>query len=164
MDCTPGFPVLHYLLEFAQIHVHLVSNAIQPSHSVLSTSPSCLNLSQHKVLLQRVSSSHQGPKYWSFSFIISPSNEYSGLISHRIDCFDLLAVQGTLKSHLQHHSLKAVVLRCSAFFVVQLSHWYVTTGKTTALTIWMFVSKVMSLVFNTLAKFVIAFLPKSKCL
>ena len=100
-------------------------------------------------------------KYWSFSFSISPSNEYSGLLSFRIDWFDLLAVQGTLKS-LQHHNLKASKLRCSAFFMVQLSHPYVITEKTIALTIWTFVSKVMSLLFNTLSRFVIAFLPKTK--
>ena len=98
-------------------------------------------------------------KYWSFS--ISPSNEYSGLISFRIDWFDLLAVQGTLKSHLQHHSSKASILWHSAF-MVHLSHMYMTTGKTVALTMWVFVGKVMSLLFNTLSRFVIAFLPRSK--
>ena len=104
------------------------------------------------------------PKYWSFSCSISPSNEYSGLISFRIDWLDLLAVQETLKSLLQHHSSKASILRCSAFFIVQLSHPYMTTGKTIALTRWTFVSKVMSLLFNTLSRFVIAFLPRNKCL
>ena len=101
-------------------------------------------------------------KYWSLN--ISPSNEYSGLISYRNDCFDLLAVQGTLKSLLQHHSSKTSILQCSAFFKVQLSHPYMTTGKTIALTIQTFVRKVMSLFFNTLSRFVIAFLPRSKCL
>ena len=101
------------------------------------------------------------PKYWSFSFSISPSNEYSGLISFRMDWLDLLAVQGTLNI-LQHHSLKASVLRCSAFFIVQLSHPYMTTGKTTALTRWTFVGKAMSLLFNMLSRLVIAFLPRSK--
>ena len=101
------------------------------------------------------------PKYWSFSFSISPSNEYSGLISFKIDWFDLLAVQGTLKSLLQHHNLKALVLWHSAFFMVQLSHPYMTTGKTIALTRWTFVSKVMSLFFNMLSRLVIAFLPRS---
>ena len=101
------------------------------------------------------------PKYWSFSFSISPSNEYSGLISFRIDLFDLLAVQGTLKSLLQHHSSKASILQCSTLFMVQLSHPYMTTGKTTALTIQICVSKVMSLLFNTPSWFVIAFLPRS---
>ena len=102
------------------------------------------------------------PKYWSFSFIISPSNEHSGLISFRMDWLDLLAVRGTLKRLLQHHSSKASILRCSAFFMVQLIHPYMTTGKTIALTIWTFVSKVMSLFFNTLPRCVIAFLSRSK--
>jgi len=104
------------------------------------------------------------PKYWSFSFSISPSNEYSGLISFRIDWLDLLAVQGTLKSLLQHHSSKASILSCSAFFMVQLSHPYMTTGKTIALTRWTFVGNVMSLFFNMLSRLIIAFLPRSKCL
>ena len=101
------------------------------------------------------------PKYWSLSFSISPSNEYSGLISFRMDWLDLLAVQGTLKSLLQHHSSKASVLGCSVFFVVQLSHPYMTTGKTIALTRRTFVSNVMSLLFNMLSRFVITFLPRS---
>ena len=104
------------------------------------------------------------PKYWSFSLSISPSNEYAGLISFRIDWFDLLAVQGTLKSLLQPHSSKALVLKCSAFFIVQLSHPYMTTGKPIALTRRTFVDKVMSLLFIMLSRFVIAFLPRSKCL
>ena len=104
------------------------------------------------------------PKSWNFSFSISPSNEYSGLISFWIDWLDLLAVQGTLKSLLQHHSSKASILRCSAFFRVQLSHPYVTTGKTITLTRWTFVGKVMSLLFNMLSRLVIAFLPRSKYL
>ena len=104
------------------------------------------------------------PKYWSFSFSISPSNEHPGLISFTIDCLDLLAVQGTLKSLLQHHSSKASVLQHSAFFTVQLSQPYMTTGKTTALTRWTFVGKVMSLLFNMLSRLVITFLPRSKCL
>ena len=103
------------------------------------------------------------PKYWSFSFSTSPSSEISGLISFRIDWFDVLTVEGTLKS-LQHHSSKASILRHSVFFMVQLSHWHMTTGKTIALTIWTFVSKVMSLLFNTLYRLVKAFLPRSKCL
>ena len=102
------------------------------------------------------------PQYWSFSFSISPSNEYSGLISFRIDWFDLLEVQGTLTSLLQHHSSKASILWHLAFFMVQLSHPYMTTGKTIVLTRWTFISKVMSLLFNILSRFVIAFLPKSK--
>ena len=104
------------------------------------------------------------PKYWSFSFNISPSNEYSGLISFRMDWFDLLAVQGTLKSFLQHHNSIASILQCSAFFMAQLSHPYMTTGKIISLTIWIFVSKVMSLLFNVLSRLVIAFLPRSKLL
>ena len=102
------------------------------------------------------------PKYWSFNFSISPSKEYSGLISFRIDWFDL-AVQGTLTSLLQHHSLQPLILWCSALFMVQLSYPYMTTGKTTALTRWTFVGKVMSLLFNMLSRFLIAFLPRSKC-
>ena len=104
------------------------------------------------------------PRYWSFSFNISPSNEYSGLISFRMDSLDLLAIQGTLKSLLQHHSSKASILQCSAFVIVQLSHPYKTTGKTIALTRWTFVGKVISLLFNMLSGLVIAFLPRSKCL
>ena len=104
------------------------------------------------------------PKYWSFSFNISPSNEHPGLISFRMDWFDLLVVQGTLKSLLQHHTSKASILRCSAFFTVQLSHPYMTTGKTIALTRWPFVGKVMSLLFNMLSRLVLTFLSRSKCL
>jgi len=106
----------------------------------------------------------RSPKCWSYSFSLSPSSEYSGLISFRTDWFDLLAVQGTLKSLLQHHSSKASILWCSAFFIVQLSHLYKTTGKTIALTMWTFVSKMISLLFNMLSSLVIAFLPRSKCL
>ena len=102
------------------------------------------------------------PVYWSFSFNISPSNEHPGLISFRMDWLDLLAVQGTLKSLLQHHSSKASILQCSTFFIVQLSHPYMTTGKTRALTRWIFVGKVMSLLFNMLSRLVITFLPRSK--
>ena len=109
----PVFPVLHYPPKFAQIYVHCVNDTIQPSHP-LSTPSLALSLSQHQRLFQWVGSSHHWPKYWSFSFSISPSNEYSGLISFRIDWFDLLAVQGTLKSLLQHHSSKASILRRSA--------------------------------------------------
>ena len=122
---------LHYLPEFAQTRVHWVSDAIQPSHPLSSPSPPAFNLSQHQGLFKWVSSLHQvAKKYWSFSFNISPSNEYSGLISFRMDWLDLLAVQGTLKSSFQHHSSKASILQCSAFFIVQLSHPYMTTGKT----------------------------------
>jgi len=118
--------------------------------------PSIRFFSSESVLLIR------WPKYWSFSFSISPSNEYSGLISFRIDWFDLLAVQGTLKNLHQHHSSKASILQCSAFFIVQLSHPYMTTGKTIALTRWTFVGKIMSLLFTMLSRLVIAFLPRSK--
>ena len=117
-----GLPVHHQLLEFTQTHVHWVSNAIQPSHPLSSPSPPSLNLSLHQGLFQWVSSSHQVAKYWSFSFHISPSNEHPGLSSFRMDWLDLLAVQGTLKSLLQHHSSKVSILQCSAFFIVQLSH------------------------------------------
>ena len=130
MDCsTPDFPVHPQLPEPTQTHVHRVSDAIQPSHSLSSPSPPAFNLSQHQGLFQWVSSSHQVAKYWSFSFSISPSNEYSRLISFRMDWL-VLAVQGTRKSLLQHHSSKASTLRCSAFFIVQLSYPYMTTGKT----------------------------------
>ena len=164
MDCnTPGFPVHHQLPEPTQTHVHRISDAIQPSHPLLSHSPPAFNLSQNQGLFQRVSSSHQ-TKYLSFSFSISPSNEYSGLISIRTDWLDLHAVQGTLKSLLQHHSSKASVLWHSASFTVQLSHAYMTTGKTIALTRRTFVCKVMSLLFNMLSRLVITFLARSKCL
>ena len=103
-----------------------------------------------------------GGQCWSFAFSVSPSNEYSGLISFRIDWFDLLAVQGTLRNLLQHHNSKASILWCLAFFMVQLSHLFMTTGKTIALTLQTFVGKVMSLLFNTLSRFVIAFFPRSK--
>ncbi|XDA71606.1 hypothetical protein R6Z07F_001955 [Ovis aries] len=121
MDCsTPGPRVHHQLPEFTQTHVHQVGDAIQPPHPLSSPSPA-FNLSQHQGLFQGVSSSHQVAKVLSFSFNISPSKEYSGLISLRIDWFDLLAVQGTLKSLLQHHSSKTSILRHSAFFTVQLT-------------------------------------------
>ena len=127
MDCsTPGFPVHHQLPGLAQTRV---GDAIQPSHPLLSPSPLAFNLSQHQGLFKWVGSSHQVAKYWSFSFSISPSSEYSGLISFRIDWFDLLAVQGTLKSLLQHHSSKASILQHSAYFIVQPSHPHMTTGK-----------------------------------
>ena len=126
---TPGLPVHHQLPESPQTHVHCVGDAIQPSHPLSSPSPPPLNLSQHQGLFQRVNSSHQVARYWSFSFNISPSNEHPGLISFRMDWLDLLAVQGTLKSLIQHHNLKASILQCSAFFTVQISHPYMTTGK-----------------------------------
>ena len=163
MDCSmPGFPVHHQLPELAHIHVHRIGDAIQPSHPLLSPSPPAFYLFQHQGLFQWVSSSHQVAKVLEFSFSISPSNEYSGLISFRMDWLDLLAVQGTPKNLLQHHSSKASILSCSAFFIVQFSHPYMITGKTIALTRWTFASKVMSLLFNMLSRLVIAFLPKSK--
>jgi len=133
MDCsTPGFPVHHQLLEFTQTHVHWVGDAIQPSHPLLYPSPPAFNLSQHQGLFKWVSSLHQVAKVLEVQ--LQYSNEYLGLISFRTDWLDLLAVQGTLKSLLQHHSSKASILQCSAFSVVQLSHPYMTTGKTIALT------------------------------
>ena len=133
--------------------------------SSVPTSPPTFNLSQHQGLFQWVNSSHQVTKVWSFSFSFSfgPSNEYSGLISFRIDWFDPLAVQGTLKGLFQHHNSKASILQHSAFFMVQPSHGNMTTGKNIALTIRTSVGKLMSLLFNMLSRFVIAFLPRSKC-
>ena len=160
----PGLPVHHQLLEFTQTQVHRVSDAIQPSHPLSSTSPPAPNPSQRQSLFQWVNFRMRWPKYWSFSFSIIPSKEIPGLISFRMDRLDLLAVQGTLKSLLQHHSSKASILRCSAFFIVQLSHPYMTTGKTIALTRQTFVGKVMSLLLNMLSRLVITFLPRSKCL
>ena len=161
---TPGLPVHHQLPESTKTHVHRVNDAIQPSHLLSSPSPPALNLSQHQGLFQWVSSSHRWPKCWTFSFSITPSNEHPGLISFGMYWLDLLAVQGTLKSLLQHHSSKASILWCSAFFIGQLSHPYMTTGKTTALTRQTFVGKVMSLLFTMLSRLVITFLPRSKCL
>ena len=137
MDCrTPDLPVLHYLLEFAQTHVHWVDDAIQSSHPLLPPSSPALSLPQHQGLFKWVSSSHQVAKVWSFSFIISPSHEYSGLIPFRINWFDLLAVQGNLRSLLQHHNSTASILWCSASFMVQLLHPDTTPGKAVALTVW----------------------------
>ena len=152
MDCSmPGFLVHHQHPELTQTHVHWVGDPIQPLHSLSSPSPPAFNLSQHQGLFQWVSSPHHVPKILSFSFSISPSNEYSGLISFRIDWFDLHVVKGTLKSLLQHHNSKASILCHSTFFMVQLSYLYMTTGKTIALTIWSFVGKVISLLFNELS-------------
>ena len=161
---TPGLPVSHQLPESTQTHVHWVDDAIQPSHPLSSPSPPALNLSQHQGLFKWVSSSHQLAKVLEFQLQISPSNEHPGLISFRMDWLDILAVQGTLKSLLQHHSSKASILWCSAFFIVQLSQPYMTTGKTIVLTSRTFVDKVTSLLFNMLSKLVITFLPKSKLL
>ena len=147
MDCsTPSFSVLYYLPEFAQTHVYWVGDAIQPSYPLPSPPPLALNISQHQGLFQWVSSLHQVAKVLDLqnqSFL----KEFSGLISFRIDH---LAVQGTLKCLLQHHSLKASILCSSAFFMAQHSHPYMTTGKTIPLTMWTFGSKVMSLFFNML--------------
>ena len=126
---VPGFPVLHHLPELVQTHVHWVGDAIQPSHPLLSPFPPALNLSQHQSLSNELALHIRWPKYWSFSFNISPSSEHPGLISFRMDWLDLLAVQGTLKSLIQHHSSKAPIFQCSGFFIVQLSHPYVTTWE-----------------------------------
>ena len=157
----PGFPVLHHLPQFAQLMS--IESVMAPNHLILCYSflppsmfPSIRVFSNDSALHIRC------PKYWRFSFSISPSNEYSGLISFRIDWFNLLAVHGTLKSLLQHHNSKASIFQWSTFFMVQHSHLYMTIGKIIALTIWTFVGKVMSLLFKKLSRFVIAFLPRSK--
>ena len=165
MGCsTPGFPVHHQLLEFTQL---MSIESVMPSNHLIlcrpllflpSIFPSIRVFSNESVLHIR------WPKYWSFNFSTSTSNEYSGRISFSMDWLDLLAVQGTLKSLLQHHSSKASILWRSAFFIIQLSHPYKTTGKTKALTRWTLVGKVMSLLSNMLYRFFIAFLPRSKCL
>ena len=143
---TPGLPVHHKLLEFAQTHARRVGDAIQPSHPLLFPSPPPIPPSI-RVFSSESTLHMRWPKYWSFSFSISPSSEHPGLISFRMHWLDLLAVQGTLKSLLQHHSSKVSILRCSAFFTVQLSHPYMTTGQTIALTRQTFVGKGMSLLF-----------------
>ena len=158
---TPGLPVQHQLPEFTQTNIHRVSDAIQPSHPLSSPSPPAPNPSHLRVFFNESALHMRWPKYWSFSFSIIPSKEIPGLI-FRMDWLDLLAVQGTLKSLLQHHSLKASILQHSAFFTVQLSHPYMTTGKTIALTRWTFAGKVTSLLFNMLSRLVITFLPRSK--
>ncbi|CAI9151155.1 unnamed protein product [Rangifer tarandus platyrhynchus] len=132
---TPGLPVHHQLPESTQTYIHCVSDAIQPSHPLSSPSPPALNLYPIRVFSNESALCIRWPKYWSFTFNISPSNEHPGLISFKMDWLDLLAVQGTLKNLLQHHSSKASIFRHSAFFIVQLSHPYMTTGKTIALTI-----------------------------
>ena len=163
MNCsTPGLLVHHQLPESPQTHVHQVSDSIQPSHPLLCHSPFALHLSQHQGLCKWVSSSHEVAKILEFQLYISPSSEHPGLISFRMDWLDLLAVQGTLKSLLQHHSAKASILQRSAFFTVQLSHPYITSGKTVALTRRTFVGKVVSLLFNMLSRLVITCLPRSK--
>ena len=159
----PGFPVRHQLLSL--LKVMYVESVMPSSHLIIcqplllpSVFPSIRVFSNESVLRIR------WPKYWSFSFNIIPSKEIPGLISFRMDWLDLLVVQGTLKSLLQHHSSKASILRCSSFFMVQLSHPYMTTGKIIALTRQTFVGKVMSLLFNMLSRLVINFIPRSKCL
>ena len=144
MNCSmPGLPVFPHFPEFAQTHVHWLGNAIQPSFPLLSLFPPAFDLSQHLGLFQWVSNSHCVAKVWSFSFSISYSSEYSGLIFFGIDWLDLLAIQGTIKSLLQHHSSKASILWHSAFFIVQLSHPYMNTRKkkNIAFTRWTFVAK-----------------------
>ena len=131
---TPGLPVHHQLPESTQTHVHQVGDAIQPSDPLLSPSPPAPIPPSIRVSSNESTLRMRWPNYWSFSFSISPSNEHPGLISFRMDWLNLFAVQRTLKSLLQHHSSKASILRCSAFFTVQLSHPYMTTGKTIALT------------------------------
>ena len=164
----PGLPVQHnsqslqwniVITNSRSIQLVMPSNHLILCHPLLlphSIFPSIRVFSNESALCIR------WPKYWSFSLNISPSNEYSGLISFRMDWLDLLTVQGTLKSLLQHHSSKASILQHSAFFIVQLSHPYMTTGKSIALTRWTFVGKVMSLLFNMLSRLVITFLPRSK--
>ena len=163
MNCsTPGFPALHHLLEFAQTHIRWISDAIQPSHPLSSPSASAFNFSSIRVFFNDLTLPIRWPKYWSFSFSISPCNKYSGLISFRIGWFDLLAVQGTLKRLFQHRGSKASILQCSAFFMAQLSHPYVTTGKNHSFDYTDFVGKVMSLLFNMLSSFAIAFILRRK--
>ena len=157
MNCSTSFTVSWRLLKYMSIELVKLSNHFTLCHLLLflpSIFPSI------RVFSNELALCITWPNYWSFS--ISPSNDYSGLISFRMNWFDLLAVQGTLKSLFQHHSLKAPVLQCSAFFMVQLSHLYMTTGKNIVLIIQIFISKVMSLLLNTLSRFFIAFLPRSK--
>ena len=149
------------LPEFTQTHVHRVSHAIPPSHPLSSPSPLPPIPPSIRVFSNESALRVKWPKYWNFSFNVSPSKEHPGLISFRMDWLDLLAVQGTLKSLLQHRSSKASILQHSAFFTVQLSHPYMTTGKTIALTRWTFAGKVISLLLNMLSRLVVTFLPRS---
>ena len=159
----PGLPVHHQLPEFTQIHVHRFSDDIQPSHPLSSLSPPATPIPPSiRVFSNESTLRMRWPQYCSFSLSISPSNEHPGLVSFRMDWLDLLLVQGTRKSLLQHYSSKASILRRSAFFTVQLSHPYMTTGKTIALTRKTFVHKVISLLLNMLSRLVITFLPRSK--
>ena len=163
MDCsTPGFPVHHQHPELNQTHTHWIDNATQLSYPLSSPSPPAFNLSQHQGLFQWVSSSYQVAKVLEFQLQHQSFQWILGLISFRINWLDLLTVQGTLKSLLQHHSSKASILWHSAYFIVQLSHPYLPTGKTIALTRRTLVSKIMSLLFNMLSTLVTAFLPRSK--
>ena len=160
----PGLLVHDQLWESTQTEVHRITDAIQPSHLCHPLLFLTSIFSSIRVFWNESALHIMWPKYWGFSFNISPSNEHSGLFSFRIDWLDLLEFQGTLKSLLQHHSSKASILQGSAFFIVQLSHTYMTMGKTIAFTKWTFVGKVMSLLFNMLSRLVITFLPRSKCL
>ena len=163
----PGLPVHHHLPEFTQTHYHWVYANLLPSNHLILCCPLFLLPSIFPSIMVFLNASvlcFRSPKYWSFSFNISPSNEYSRLISFRMGWLDLLAFQGTPKSLLQHHSSKASILWCSAFFIVQLSHPCMTTGKTITLTRQIFVGKVMPLLFNILSRLAITFLPKSKSL
>ena len=163
MDCSmPECPVLHHFPEFAQTHFHWVSDAIQLPYPLSPPSYPSFNLFQHQGLFQWVGSLHHVVKVLNFN--ISPSSEYTGSISFRIEWFDLLVVQGALRSHHQHHNLKSSVFHCSVLFMVNLSHPYISTGKNLALTRQTFVNKVMPLLCNILSRFVIAFLPRSKYL
>ena len=177
MDCSaPGLPVLYHLPKFAQVYIHCISDAIQPSHPLTPSSLSdTLNLWHPLLYLPSIFPSirdfsneltahSRWPKYWNFSFSISHSKEYAGLVSLKIDWLDLLAVQGTFRSLLQCYSLKVSILWFSAFFIVQLSQPYVITGKTIALTIWIFAVRVMSLFSSQLSRLVIAFPRRSSCL
>ena len=159
---TPGLPVHHQPPEFNQTHVHRVSDTIQPSHPLSSPSPPSPNPSQHQSLFHESTLRMRWPEYWSFTFSIIPSKEIPGLTFFTMEWLDLLAIQGTLKSLLQHHTSKASILWCSAFFKAQVSHLYMTTGKTIALTRQTFVGKVMSLLLNMLSRLVITFLTRSK--
>ena len=162
MDCsTAGFPVLHHLPEFAQTYVHRV-DVIQPSHPLTSPSPPVFNLSQHQGLFQWLNSSHLAAKELQLPFHYQPFQWISQLTSFKIEWFDLLSDQGTLKSLPTHHSSKASILQHSASFMVQLAHLYRTTGKTIAFTRQTFLGKVMSLLLNMLSRLVITFLPRSK--
>ena len=163
MDCsTSGLPVHCQLLEFPQTHVHWVGDAIQPSHPLLSPSLLPSIFPSIRVFSNELTLYIRWLKYWSFSFSISASNEYSGLVSFRMDLLNLLAVRGTLKSLLQHQNSKASILQHLAFFIVQFSRPYMTTRKTIALTRQTFVGKIMSLLLNMLSRLVITFLPRSK--